>query len=365
MHRKMKKKIISVYMMWLMLCMAAGCGKAASEEDNIIIVEQEEEEEEDFDLAVVTRRDLIQTVVVRSQYKAAHMELLSFHVDGELIHEVYVKEGDEVVRGQLLASLSAEGIEDEIEKLEYEIARTQLLLDQVLAAKQADIDYAELEYSYTHQWYMEKEAHEERLAEIEESYAYEIEDYEDSLYIANLRLADLQAQLSTGKLYAGISGTVVYVMPDLQGSITEADKHIFTITNSDECFFVADYPEDAVYFEEGVPVTLEVSMGTSAGTYEVLPKFTADGGLAFVLVDEESAQIQLGAKGMITIVLENRQDVLCVPPDALNSADDRYYVYVMDENNCQQVKWVEIGLQNRDYVEIISGLEEGDKVILR
>lgn len=365
MHRKMKKKIISVYMIWLMLCMAAGCGKAASEEDNIIIVEQEEEEEEDFDLAVATRRDLIQTVVVRSQYKAAHMELLSFDMDGELIHEVYVKEGDEVVRGQLLASLSAEGIEDEIEKLEYEIARIQLQLDQVLAQKQNEIDYEELTYSYTNQWHDDRVAHEERLAEIEESYVYTIEDYEDSLYIANLRLTDLQAQLLTGKLYAGISGTVVYVMPDLQGSITEADKHIFTITNSDECMFMADYPEDAVYFEEGVPVMLEVSMGTSAGTYEVMPKRIADGGLAFVVVDEESAQIQIGAKGMITIVLENRQDVLCIPPDALNSADDRYYVYVVDDNNCQQVKWVEIGLQNRDYVEIMSGLEEGDKVILR
>ncbi len=364
MHRKMKKKIISVYMMWLMLCMAAGCGKAADEEDNIIIVEQEEEEE-DFDLAVATRRDLMQTVIVRSQYKAAHMELLSFDVDGELIHEVYVKEGDEVVRGQLLASLSAESIQEEIEKLEYEIARTQMLLDQVLAQKQYEIDYEELTYSYTNQWHDDRVAHEERLAAIEDSYAYTIEDYEDSLYITNLRLADLQAQLLTGKLYAGISGTVVYVMPDLQGSITEADKHIFTITNSDECLFVADYPEDAVYFEAGVPVTLEVSVGTSAGTYEVLPKFMSDGGLAFVLTDEESAQIQIGAKGMITVVLENRQDVLCIPPDALNRADEQYYVYVLDENNCQQVKWVEIGLQNRDYVEIVSGLEEGDKVILR
>ena len=368
MHEKRRSKTYIIEAIILLLSMGiGGCGREPEDTDAFILIEQEAEEEE-FSLCVATRCDIEQSVTINCQYVAVHSEGISYDTDGQVIREVFVREGDTVAAGQLLVSLAKEDIAEQITELEYTIARNEILLEQVLAQKQEQIDIAELEYSYTNQWYMDLEAHEERLAQIEEDYAYTIEDYEDRLYIDRLKLEQLQVELNEGKLYAGISGTVVYVKPELEGSVTVADERIITITDSNECVFSTDRVEEAVYFEEGMPVTIEIPVGMSAGSYEVLPILPKQEGdsLQFVLSGEDAdTQIDIGTRGNITVVLERREDVLSIRPEALYSSDGKYYVYVLKEDGTQQVAWVEIGMKTKYEVEILSGLEEGDKVILQ
>lgn len=344
-----------------------GCGGQTQETDTLILVEQEKEEE-DYDLCIAARKDIVQAVTLNCQYTAVHTEGITYHTGGQIIREVMVKEGDSVTAGQLLVSLAKEDIAEQIEELTYQMERTQILLDSVLAAKQSEIDMENLEYSHTNQWYMDLEAHEKQLARIEENYAYTIEDYEDQLYMDGLRLEQLEEELNEGKLYAGISGTVVYVKPDLEGSVTVADERIMTITNSTECVFETDRVEEAQYFEEGIPVTIEIPVGTDAGSYEVMPILPGNDPdkLCFRLSGADSdAQINIGTRGNITVILDEREDALCISPKALHSSDGENYVYVLDEDGSCRTAWVEIGMRTQSEVEILSGLTEGDKVILQ
>ena len=68
---------------------------------------------------------------------------------------------------------------------------------------------------------------------------------------------------------------------------------------------------------------------------------------------------------MMTFTTEKKEQVLFLPKKAVNKADDKYYVYVADENGMRQVKWIEVGVFGDNLVEIVGGLEEGDKVIQR
>ena len=55
--------------------------------------------------------------------------------------------------------------------------------------------------------------------------------------------------------------------------------------------------------------------------------------------------------------------MLTVPTKAVRENQDGKYVYVLTENNTVDVRVVEVGITEGDDVAIISGLNEGDKVI--
>jgi multidrug efflux pump subunit AcrA (membrane-fusion protein) len=71
---------------------------------------------------------------------------------------------------------------------------------------------------------------------------------------------------------------------------------------------------------------------------------------------------QSGDKVTILVQLASKEAVLWLPPEAVRSAGGRTFVIINDESGPQRVD-VEIGLQTRDRVEIVSGLEEGQVVV--
>ena len=79
----------------------------------------------------------------------------------------------------------------------------------------------------------------------------------------------------------------------------------------------------------------------------------------------ENDGIEVNTKGEIHMVLEEKEDVIFLPNECIYKADDKFYVYVLDEQNMQTASWIEIGLVGDTYTEILSGLNEGDMVIKR
>lgn len=345
----------------------SGCA-AKTQEDNLILVEQEESEAE-YNLTVVSRQDIVKSDKVRCAYQAVNAESLSFDVDGRTVGTVYVSRGDTVTRGQLIATLDAGDTQMRIDELNYQIERNEMLTAQLEADKAQEKEKAALDYSYSRQWKVDQDAYEERLAQIDEAYRYQLEDYADSLIILQKRLEDAQSGVGQGNLYAGMSGTISYLADNLEGSTTVKDERVVTILDISECIFVADEATYADYFTEGQTAEMDITAGDYAGTYEVTayhPEET-DKGLRFAFVNEEDAalNINVGARGTITLLLDSREDVLTISREALHTNETGYYVYLLDDEDHMQTVWVEIGLVGDEYAEVLSGLSEGDRVIVQ
>ncbi|MBI4232859.1 MAG: HlyD family efflux transporter periplasmic adaptor subunit [Chloroflexi bacterium] len=73
--------------------------------------------------------------------------------------------------------------------------------------------------------------------------------------------------------------------------------------------------------------------------------------------------IRAGMTATVQIVIEQRNDVLMVPLRALQSGEQGRVVSVA-ENSQTVSRPVEIGLTNDQYAEVLSGLKEGDRVVL-
>ena len=98
------------------------------------------------------------------------------------------------------------------------------------------------------------------------------------------------------------------------------------------------------------------TLQTGAGTYNV----------EIALGPEAAPYLAGGMTATAEIMIDKRTDVLLVPGSALHTQGAEYWVYVIKENTIGQIeqRQVKVGLQSHTQAEILSGLNEGEKVLL-
>ena len=340
----------------------AGCGGQTQEES--IVVYEPETEEIAYQFAVAEIGDVTKVEKVKAVYSQMAEQEVSFPLSGKLIEKVYVREGDSVKKGDLLAELSGGDLDRQIETLEYRIERNQLLLDYSETNEAYEISAAWVNYLY--RGWGSEESVKESVKAIQQNYTYLREDYSDAIELDQRELDSLVQEQRESKVYATMNGVVYHLKEQLEGKTSQMGETIMTIVDTDECLFETSVPELADYFHEGETVMMTLSYGKAAGDYELMPAHMDKWGeVQYFSVYDGSYEtgIEVGTSGTIRLVTDSREQVLKVPLSAINSADGREYVYVLDQDGQRQVRWVETGLHGDDAVEILSGLEEGEKVI--
>jgi len=79
-------------------------------------------------------------------------------------------------------------------------------------------------------------------------------------------------------------------------------------------------------------------------------------------------EIKVGMFAGVQLITEQRQDVLLAPREAVLSSTGDYVVYVVNGMNGQGIaerRTVQLGLQGKEKVEILSGLELGESVVVK
>jgi len=85
-----------------------------------------------------------------------------------------------------------------------------------------------------------------------------------------------------------------------------------------------------------------------------------------ITLDPTETELKGGLTATANIIIEKRENVLLVPNRSIKGSAGNYYVdLVRDEKTMATEKRpVEIGAQNEQFTEIVSGLSEGDKVVV-
>lgn len=345
-----------------------GCGQTKEEEPLIIL--ENDTEERIYNLAVVSVTDIIDTDSIKCSYVQTKDEEISFSLSGKTIEAVYVENGDAVEKGQLLAELSNTGLKEEISRLEYQIARNQILYEQSLTDEANALEARLLRYQYqSGHTAAEEEDYKQDVENIERSYRYIKEDYQDAIRADTMRLNELQSELAGGYVYAGMSGTVSYVKPDLEGSVCVQGETVMKIIDGTDCVFETDSVEYAEFFEKDSQADFLIVTNTGAVQCKLVPFQMEEWGekLYFKVSEEDEVNLNLnvGSSGTMKIVVASKELVLGIPASAVHTADGKRYVYVIGENDMREIKWIETGMYGDSMVEILSGLSEGERVIIR
>ena len=332
-----KKNVLTAALCLFVLGAGASCGRV-TEEPFIVVAENSESTK--YTACTVTRGDLVLSKKVSATYTQQAEQAVSFSVSGKKVNNVYVAAGDKVKKGDLLAQLLSTDLEKEISELEYEKERAEVLLKLMLK------DVPEAFEGFTNK-------------------EYAIEDTCDTIEIYDMKLKSLKEELEEGRVYSEIDGTVTWVKKNLQGSVATIGERVINVVDDDSMVFKVTKNNYTINLKSTENVTMKVNTGTYAGTYELTPVKTDEWGdfLYYKTVDE--TEFSVGTIGYITIVLDSRTDILRVPLRAIHTLGDQNYVYVANEAGVREARWVTVGLTGNDGIEIVSGLSEGDTVILK
>lgn len=198
-------------------------------------------------------------------------------------------------------------------------------------------------------------------------------DYVEANTVVAELVADGLTNMTYLKLRAPFSGTVTYAMTLKEGEKSIINKRVVVINSGSAYYLIAQTPfweqfhtgevHNIRFFKGAYAATViepeEIGMerlGHTGEEDEIYP--------VYFRIDDMSAQLYSDLQGSCSITLAEKKDALYLPEAAVTTINDKEVVYYEDEKGLRNVKYIETGMKADGKVEIVSGLKEGDAVIL-
>jgi RND family efflux transporter MFP subunit len=80
-------------------------------------------------------------------------------------------------------------------------------------------------------------------------------------------------------------------------------------------------------------------------------------------IDNTDNMLKPGMFARVELLLDKHYNILKIPLQCIKTDDSGRYIFTFTEDNTAVKKYIEIGLQADNKVEIVSGLKENDKVV--
>jgi len=202
----------------------------------------------------------------------------------------------------------------------------------------------------------------------------EIELAQAKLVTAQTTLEEAQAALEAATMVAPFDGTVISVGAEV-GDLVSANDVIVSLTDLSNLRVLATVDETdiaGVEIGQQAEITFDAFPGRrfSGQVLEVplqgnLVQNVLTYDVPVSLEETKGVALRPGMTANLNIVVGRRQDVLLVPALAVQQSDEGNVVLVQDTPDGPAVTTpVQIGLSDGTYVEIVSGLIEGDRVLV-
>jgi membrane fusion protein, macrolide-specific efflux system len=253
------------------------------------------------------------------------------------IESVDVAIGDEVEQGQILARLETGNLESRIRIQELSHRKVEIAYER---AVETNADKYSLE-----------------LAKID-------------LELADIALESLKNELERSILRAPISGNAVYVdsrvregdwVNEFQTLVRIADPNNLQL----ECS-----GSGISEFKTGMMVDVEIGEETYSGKVVSTPADVPYGGdenlkkVIRIDVDDPPDTVKLGDNANVSYTIEKSEDTIVLPKQVIRTFVNRKYVMLL-EDGLRVERDIETGIETATQVEILSGLSEGEVVIVR
>ncbi|MHB9590493.1 efflux RND transporter periplasmic adaptor subunit [Enterobacter mori] len=332
--------------------------------------------------------DIEKVVLVTGILKPAVQVNVGAQVNGQL-RKLYVRQGERVKKGQLLAEIDPTLQESELRNTKAQLASARA---QKLSAQATLLRYRQ---ELDRQRMMQRDGSGVR-SEFEQArsqYAVQVQQIEVSeaqIAQAEMAVKTAQANLSYTRIVAPVDGEVlgvvtregqtivssqtaptILVLADLdtmqvQTRISEADVQkihpgqplsFYVIANPDKRYtstmgYVQPAPQDAIEAsgERGMGGNPQAAAVYYTGTFEV---------------PNAGRELKTSMTAQVFIQIARASNVLRVPVAALGQAldGDRYTITTVEDGNTQS-RTIRIGINDRQYAEVLEGLQAGEQVVL-
>lgn len=312
--------------------------------------------------AAVSRKDLYTEVPIPAEFRPYVEAELNAKVSGYL-KTINVDFGDKVKAGDLLAVLEVPELKDE--------------LNAAIAAEQrTEADYTNAHLIYTRLLEVNRE-HPNLVAQQEIDTAFARDNVAAAaVTAAKSDVGKYQTLFGYTQITAPFDGVITWRSADPGALIqagTSSDVQARPVVRlSDNYLLRLDFPvavDDVKYVKLGDSVAVSVeSLGNKKFTGKIT-RFTGKVNedtrtmITEIEVPNPDLEIKPGMYAEVDFKLQHRTNVLSVPIEAISSAG-KDTVFLVNENNEIEERPVKVGLETANDCEIVSGLKEGDRVMI-
>ncbi|HOB21199.1 MAG TPA: HlyD family efflux transporter periplasmic adaptor subunit, partial [Candidatus Atribacteria bacterium] len=198
----------------------------------------------------------------------------------------------------------------------------------------------------------------------------DIEIYKLNLKQQETNLERAKQRLENALLRSPINGIVSFAEGLDPGDWVDSNRTICTVVDPTNLYLRLNSTSVSGLYM-GMAADVEINGETYKGTVVMTPNSTSQRpsdqrlrNAIILTVDDLPLSVLPGDQAIVRVLLEQRSDALVIPKAGLRTYGSRNYVLVREGDKNREVD-IDIGMQTATYLEVISGLEEGDVIILR
>ena len=350
-------------------------------------------------ISEVDRGTIDVSVTATGKIVPAFEEIIVSPISSQIL-EVYAHSGDSVDVGTPLLRLDLQSAETDYSKAldEREIRRQQMaqlkantetqLSDRQMQIEVEEMKVTQLEAQLRNELYLDslgsgtrdrvRQAETAlRTAQLQLSQLRQQYQNEKKVKQADLRMQQLQdgifekglsekrRTLDDAKIRSPRRATLTYINTEI-GSTVSAGQKIAIVSDlrhfKAECE-ISDTHSDRV--RVGGAVLLKIGKERLTGTINTVTPLSQGGAITFTAVPDDMSHPRLrsGLRSEVFVITSIKDDVLRIRNGSFYSGPGDYTMFVM-KNEELRVRNVKLGECNYDYIEVISGLEEGEHVVV-
>lgn len=346
----------------------------------------------------VTRGDLVREVAVQGNVVAAFSPTLVAPARGTV--EVEVRAGEVVEAGAPLVTVNSPEVESRLEQerstllsLQADLERQRVQAQQSKGQNRQDVALLEVELEaarralerqetlrhegLTNDVQYEEAQDELKVAEMQldaarrradyadETLEFEVRDRASRVERQRLVVADLERQVEELTLRSPVEGLVSRVLANDRDAVTEGQP---LVTVVDLSAFQVEAPVPEAYADEiapGTPAAITYDgREWPASVTSIAPAVEGSRVPVRVVFDDQAPEsLRQNQRLSTRIILDTRHDVLKVPRGPFLEAGGGRTAYVLEDRLAQR-RAIEVGALSVSEVEILAGLEEGDRIVV-
>ena len=276
------------------------------------------------------------------------------------VKQVLVKENDTVTQGQTVALLDGKDYETQKEQAEFTLQNTKTIYDRtnylynIGAKSKEDLDNAQYNYDTAQSKLEEAESNLSETVIVSPMDGVVIgEPVTDGTMAVQgnsnptviMRIADL----SRKQIFAKVDETDI-------GSVRVGQKATFTVDAYNGKTFTATVSKiSQTDMDNSWNISNSSSSSSSSLAAVIYYSVTLD-------VDDPEGLLMPSMTARVEIETANKDSALAVPLSALKTDKNGTYVIVIKDDGTTENRYVETGIYGDEFVEIINGLSENEKV---
>ncbi len=356
--------------------------------------------ERDLTFGVVTEGPLDISVAASGKVVPAYEEIINSPVDSRIV-AVYAQAGDSVKEGMPLLELDLQSAQTDYSKkldersikqndITRENLNTATALSQLamqIKVKEMEVQRQEVELINERrldslgsgtgdrvrqaettlatgrlelQQLRERYANDKKIQHAtEQSRALELNVFDKDLEMMRRTLAD-------GKIPAPHSGTLTFIAAEIGSRVSPGQK-VAVVSDLSSFKIEGQVPDGSrERISIGSRVVVAYGSGTLEGSVTNISPQSNQNLISFsvALDDPRNKRLRPGLNLEMQVIYGFKERVTLVPNGTYFKGPGKYFMFVTDGENQLARREVKLGDSNREYVEVISGLKPGDRVVV-